>query len=71
MTPTSKAMQELGVRHSTQNKFTKEELKTIKRLKKEIKQKGDEVALLFSDSDWNLWMEYNGGSIIMVVGGES
>ena len=53
------------------SKFTKEELKTIKRLKKEIKQKGDEVALLFSDSDWNLWMEYNGGSIIMVVWGES
>jgi hypothetical protein len=43
---------ESGESHSP---FTDKELKIIKRLKGEVKTKGDSVALLFSDGEWDLW----------------
>ena len=42
---------ESGESHSP---FTDKELKIIKRLEGEVKTKGDSVALLFSDDEWDL-----------------
>ena len=58
------ANKESGASHSP---FTDKELKIIKRLKGEVKTKGDSVALLFSDGEWDLWMRYNGGSVMMII----
>ena len=55
---------ESGESHSP---FTDKELKIIKRLKGEVKTKGDSVALLFSDGEWDLWMRYNGGSVMIII----
>ena len=55
---------ESGESHSP---FTDKELKIINRLKREVRTKGDSVALLFSDDEWNLWMKYNGGSVMMII----
>ena len=55
---------ESGESHSP---FTDKELKIIKRLEGEVKTKGDSVALLFSDGEWDLWMRYNGGSVMMII----
>jgi|TARA_R110000796_G_scaffold12954_7_gene42323 hypothetical protein len=55
---------ESGESHSP---FTDKELKIIKRLEGEVKTKGDSVALLFSDDEWDLWMKYNGGSVMMII----
>ncbi len=49
------------------SQFTDKELKIIKRLEGEVKTKGDSVALLFSDDEWDLWMRYNGGSVMMII----
>ena len=49
------------------SQFTDKELKIIKRLEGEVKTKGDSVALLFSDDEWDLWMKYNGGSVMMII----
>jgi len=56
--------QESGESHS---QFTDKELKIIKKLEGEVKTKGDSVALLFSDDEWDLWMRYNGGSVMMII----
>ena len=55
---------ESGESHSP---FTDKELKIIKKLEGEVKTKGDSVALLFSDDEWDLWMKYNGGSVMMII----
>ena len=55
---------ESGESHSL---FTDKELKIINRLKREVSTKGDSVALLFSDDEWDLWMRYKGGSVMMII----
>ena len=59
-----KVNKESGESHSP---FTDKELKIINRLKREVRTKGDSVALLFSDDEWDLWMKYNGGSVMMII----